>query len=80
MFRREKCPHQRTRCLHGDEILARQKVYIFRFWKTSKLRRQVCRDCGAALERPAICTATGKDWHAWNGPWPDKFVVSEFKV
>jgi hypothetical protein len=79
MFRRAKCQHQRTRCLHGDEITARMKVHVFRFWKPDVIYRQVCRDCGAALKRPAICTVTGEDWHAWVGPWPEHFVVSEFR-
>lgn len=76
--RRPPCSHLQTRCLHGDEITARIKVYSFRFWKQEVIRRQVCIDCGAALDRVAICTATGKDQHTWDGPWPKHFVVSEF--
>jgi hypothetical protein len=64
------CLHFHTRCLHGDEIWARMKVYLFRFWKPEVVRRQVCMDCGEALDRPAICTATGLDQHEWNGTWP----------
>lgn len=76
--RRGPCPHEHTRCLHGDEITARMKVHIFRWWKPEVIRRQVCKDCGAALDRVAICTATGEDRHEWTGPWPDHFIVSEF--
>lgn len=50
------CKHERTRCIHGDEGWARMKVYTFRWWKESIVRRQSCLDCGRALDRAAICT------------------------
>lgn len=68
--KRRPCPHLRTRCLHGDEINARMKVYTFRFWKETEHPRQVCRDCGRGLNRLAICTSTREDLHEWEGPWP----------
>ena len=64
------CAHLRTRCTHGDETWHRMKVYTIRFWKPEEIRRQVCKDCGAALNRVAICTATAEDLHDWEGPWP----------
>jgi hypothetical protein len=64
------CPHLETRCTHGDETWHRMKVYTFRFWKPEEIRRQICKQCGAALSRVAICTATGEDLHEWEGPWP----------
>jgi hypothetical protein len=69
MLRRKHCEHLNTRCIHGDEILARMKVYLFRFWKEEVLYRQSCLDCGKALDRLAICTATGQDLHEWHGVW-----------
>lgn len=68
LFRR--CGHLTTRCLHGDEITHRMKVYAIRFWKPEVIRRQVCLECGAALDRSAICAATGENLHEWEGPWP----------
>lgn len=65
-----QCGHFHTRCLHGDEIMARLKVYVIRFWKTDELPRQLCLDCGDSLNRQAICTATGLNQHEWNGSWP----------
>jgi hypothetical protein len=66
------CSHLHTRCLHGDEINQWIKVYILRFWKQEVVRRQSCLNCGIALDRPAICTATGEDLHEWTGPWVDR--------
>lgn len=76
MFRRQNCPHNRTRCLHGDEINARTKVYIWRFWKPDVVRRQACLECDAALDRTAICSATGRDIHTWTGPWTFDALVA----
>lgn len=76
--RREPCKHLHTRCIHGDEINWRAKQYVFRFWKPDVLRRQLCTDCGKALDRVAICTATGEDRHVWEGPWPNHFIMGEF--
>lgn len=49
------CKHPRTRCLHGDEILARMSP-----WR-GIVRRQACIDCGRTLDRdlPDVCTSTG---------------------
>lgn len=63
-----KCEHLHTRCLHGDEITHRMKVYTFRFWKPDIIRRQACLDCGAALDRVAICSIF-TDRHTWEGVW-----------
>ena len=65
-----RCEHNQTRCLHGDEINHRTPVHIFRFWKEERLRRQLCLHCGESLDRPAICSTTGEDLHFWCGPWP----------
>lgn len=64
-----KCEHLHTRCLHGDEIHDRMKVHVLRFWREEVIRRQICTDCGAALDRRAICTTTGEDIHTWIGYW-----------
>lgn len=63
------CSHYHTRCLHGDEILYRMKMFFFRFWKEDIVARQVCMDCNKTLDRDAICTTTGIDLHEWNGVW-----------
>lgn len=54
IFRR--CRHERVRCIHGDEILARMTT-----WR-GIVRRAACLDCGGALDRglPEPCTVTGK--------------------
>lgn len=57
-----RCKHTRTRCIHGDEILARMKVYFFRFWKEPLVRRQACVDCGAALDRLPLCFFDRDRW------------------
>lgn len=46
---RRRCEHLRTRCTHGDEIIERNFC------------RQVCLDCGKALDRdlPYLCYQTG---------------------
>lgn len=72
------CTHQHTVCIHGDAILARMKVYTFRWWKPEVIRRQSCLDCGKAIDRMAICTATGEEQHYWEGPWPNHFIMGEF--
>lgn len=54
-----RCQHRNTRCIHGDEILDRMKVYIVRFWKDEVVYRQACMDCGKALDRPPICADGG---------------------
>jgi len=64
-----RCKHENTRCIHGDEIWARMKVYYLRWWKEPVVRRQACLDCGAALDRNAICTRTNSHQHRWKGPW-----------
>lgn len=71
MLRQLFCNHQRTRCIHGEEINYRTKVRYFRFWMMEIINRQACLDCGKALDRDAICTRTGKDLHVWFGPWTD---------
>lgn len=38
------CAHERTRNIYGDEIIHRMS------WR-GKIRRQVCLDCGRALNR-----------------------------
>ena len=68
--KRPKCAHLRTRCIHGDEITHRMKVYPFLWWKSEVIRRQACLYCGAALDRSAVCTATGEELHDWEGTWP----------
>lgn len=43
------CKHERLRCIHGDEIIAR------------KFRRCACLDCGKSLDwpMPDVCFFTG---------------------
>lgn len=52
----KRCEHLRRRCIHGDEGWARMKVYVLRWWKEAVVRRQVCLDCGAALNLGPICS------------------------
>ena len=59
-----RCQHLRTRCIHGDEVWARMKVYLFRFWKQDVIRRQSCLDCGRALDRDPICLDNPQQ-HTW---------------
>lgn len=44
------CEHANVRCVHGDEINARNGA------------RAACRDCGASLHRPlpAVCSSSGR--------------------
>lgn len=53
LWKRPFCRHEHTRCTHGDEIIARMS------WR-GVLRRQVCLDCGRALDRdlPEMCFFT----------------------
>lgn len=62
------CKHERSRCLHGDEILHLMKVRIVRFWKEDVFYRQVCLDCGKRLERRPIC-AVFPERHTYKGVW-----------
>jgi hypothetical protein len=75
-WRERNCQHLRTRCIHGDEINARMKVYIIRFWKHEVIHRQICLDCGKPLNREAICTVVDMDQHTWEGSWPGFFLYS----
>lgn len=48
LFRR--CAHAHLRCVHGDEIIARDFCH-----------RAVCLDCGKGLPHlPAVCSVTNK--------------------
>ena len=53
-----RCQHIRTRCLHGDEVWANYMRFSYR---GRDVPRQLCLDCGRALDRglPPICTVLG---------------------
>jgi hypothetical protein len=53
--KRVVCHHIKTRCIHGDEINARTKVFL-RWWKDDIVYRQLCLLCGAPLPIPPICS------------------------
>jgi len=55
IFTRTRCKHLKTRCIHGDEINDRSKVYL-RWWKDTIVYRQLCLICGASLDRSPICS------------------------
>ena len=56
LFRkRTVCSHIKTRCIHGDEINDRAKVYL-RWWKDAIVYRQLCLMCGKPLDLPPICS------------------------
>lgn len=46
---RLRCRHDRTRCVHGDEILLRMSMF-------GRIYRRACLDCGRSLPGLAICT------------------------
>jgi hypothetical protein len=52
------CKHPRTRCIHGDEIIARN-------W-----RRVCCLDCGAAIDGhlPEYCYYTKEQHYSFRTP------------
>lgn len=64
-MRLRRCQHLNTRCLHGDEILRYVKVPWFSS-RPDVIRRQLCLDCGKALDRNALCTILGEDVHEWH--------------
>jgi hypothetical protein len=51
------CPHERVRCIHGDEIHQTTRAFL-----RPTIARTRCLDCGKALykvELPDICYSTG---------------------
>jgi hypothetical protein len=54
-----RCEHRHTRCLHGDEIW---QHFMRLTYRGKDVPRQLCLDCGRALNRslPKVCTWTGE--------------------
>lgn len=58
-MRLRRCPHDRVRCIHGDEI--NQAMTYLDALTGAPARRARCLDCGRALiqDLPEPCTFTG---------------------